>query len=62
MNKEKFDMYYNTLAAEVKAYNEQGRDITRYDLVRIIIGWDIMIDKDILSLIDRLYEEELIIE
>ena len=62
MEKAKFDKYYETLVAEIEAYNAEGRSVTRYDLVKIIVGWDVMIDKDIVALIDALYENELIIE
>lgn len=62
MNEAKFNKYYETLVAEIEAYNKQGKDVSRYDLVRIIVGWGITIDKDIICLIDKLYENELIIE
>lgn len=59
-NKEK--IYYSALVNEAEAYTAGGHTLTRFEMLKIMIGWHDEINRDHLDMVEQLYADGFVKE
>jgi hypothetical protein len=51
------DDIYTTLVTEAEAYIANGHKLTRFEMLKVMDGWDIELNRDSIDLVEKLYAD-----
>lgn len=56
------DELYAALVKEAEAYTANGQTLTRFEMLKVMDGWDIKLNRDTIALVEKLHADGFVKE